>query len=454
MQLPTLSTSSVTDAPQAPAITVVDSIMGSGKTTYAVEMIRRTWEQETGKLFNCTDDFTPTSFLYIVPTLDEVDRIQAELPELDFQAPSYAIGRKFDHLKELIEGGQNIVSTHALFQLLTQEAVELLEGQGYVLVIDEALECVKPFDLSSSDRRLLRNSQRPLTYLDAENRLRWNYDEDADYAGRFSDIKRLCDNNSLVLHRDQFFLWEFPWEAFRVFSQVYILTYLFEGSPMSSYLRAKGFPYRRFGLQEGELRPVDEIDDAGIRQHLRELITIVDDRKLNAVGSPIGRRQPLSKSWFDQELAKERKDGSEALRRLRLNTESFFRRYAKTTTKDNLWTTFKDARGRLKGGGYAKGFIPVNAKATNDHIEKKSLAYLANVFYRPDVASYFRDQGVAFDEDLHALSEMLQWIWRSQVRREDPILVYIPSQRMRELLQRWLAGGVDGSGSRFARFPR
>ena len=333
MHLPTLSASTLTSAPQAPTITVIDSIMGSGKTTYAFDMIRRTWEQETAKLFDCDEGFAPTKFLYIAPTLDEVARIQRELPELDFQAPSYAIGRKFDHLKELIEAGENIVSTHALFQLLTQEAVELLEGQGYVLIIDEALECVGTFQLSASDRRLLRGGQRPLTYLDAEHRLRWNYDEGADYAGRFNDIKRLCDNGNLVVHRDQFVLWEFPWETFPAFSQVFILTYLFEGSPMSSYLRSKGFIYRRYGLQEGELRPVEEIDDAAIRQRLRELITIVDDRKLNAIGEPIGRRQPLSKTWFDRELGREKKGGSEAIRRLRLNTETFFRRYAETEAR-------------------------------------------------------------------------------------------------------------------------
>jgi hypothetical protein len=33
---------------------------------------------------------------------------------------------------------------------------------------------------------------------------------------------------------------------------------------------------------------------------------------------------------------------------------------------------------------------------------------------------------------------MLQWLWRSRVRNGEPVTVFIPSARMRGLLQRWL----------------
>ena len=33
---------------------------------------------------------------------------------------------------------------------------------------------------------------------------------------------------------------------------------------------------------------------------------------------------------------------------------------------------------------------------------------------------------------------MLQWIFRSQIRMDLPINIYIPSRRMRELLEDWL----------------
>lgn len=42
-------------------------------------------------------------------------------------------------------------------------------------------------------------------------------------------------------------------------------------------------------------------------------------------------------------------------------------------------------------------------------------------------------------DDIYALSEMLQFLWRFQIRRHDPVNLYIPSQRMRGLLKVWLS---------------
>lgn len=35
-------------------------------------------------------------------------------------------------------------------------------------------------------------------------------------------------------------------------------------------------------------------------------------------------------------------------------------------------------------------------------------------------------------------ADMLQWMWRSQIRNGKPIDIYIPSERMRELLNNWI----------------
>lgn len=42
------------------------------------------------------------------------------------------------------------------------------------------------------------------------------------------------------------------------------------------------------------------------------------------------------------------------------------------------------------------------------------------------------------NEDVFALSEMVQWIWRSAIREGNPINIYVPSARMRDLLTRWM----------------
>jgi hypothetical protein len=66
------------------------------------------------------------------------------------------------------------------------------------------------------------------------------------------------------------------------------------------------------------------------------------------------------------------------------------------------------------------------------------MAYLCNVFPNPVIRQYLNGRNIKVNSDLYALSEMLQWIWRSQIRRYDPIHLFIPSERMRSLLYLWL----------------
>ena len=42
--------------------------------------------------------------------------------------------------------------------------------------------------------------------------------------------------------------------------------------------------------------------------------------------------------------------------------------------------------------------------------------------------------------DAYALTELIQWVWRSRVRRGEPIILYLPSPRMRRLFEEWLVG--------------
>ncbi len=153
---------------------------------------------------------------------------------------------------------------------------------------------------------------------------------------------------------------------------------------------------------------------------------------MNAIGREGVKCHPLSSSWFNKLAPQDPK-------RLRQSTENFFSRIAKTASKYNGWTTFSKVRTPLSGKGYARGWIPNNAKATNEFIEKQSMAYLCNWFYHPVIKGYFQDRGIRVNEEAHALSAMIQWIWRSQIRRSDPITLFIPSERMRGLLKQWLS---------------
>ncbi len=411
-------------------LTVIDSIMGSGKTTWMLNRIKTQHEREMAAAFQTNGQQIGRKYIYITPTLDEVDRVTAECSNLDFRNPEPIEGRKLFHLDSLIAGGHNICTTHSLFRLLTQETYKRLKDAGYTLVIDEVLNCVDLYtNLSGVDQAHL--FQTGMVKVDSvTKKLKWNEVDFGDYRGRFEDIQALCRNGNLVRFKEKMLIWEFPIDFLKCFDHVFILTYLFHGSAMASYLASDRVVPSMMAVQDGQLMDWDQVDEAAIKAKLRKLISIYEG-PMNKVGDQTGKEHPLSSSWYDRA-------SPETLSGLQVSTGNYFKRVAGTASRFNAWTTFKKVKPQLSGKPYSKGFLPNNLRATNDHIDKTSMAYLCNTFYHPIIRGYFTDRQIEVYEDLFTLSEMLQWLWRGQIRRGDPIQVFIPSSRMRALLKMWL----------------
>ena len=77
-------------------------------------------------------------------------------------------------------------------------------------------------------------------------------------------------------------------------------------------------------------------------------------------------------------------------------------------------------------------------RGTNDYAHCSHLIYLYDQHMNPYVARWLEDNSRAFD-DAYALTELIQWVWRSRVRKGQPITLYLPSPRMRQLMEQWLS---------------
>lgn len=404
-------------------VNVVDAIMGSGKTTWVINKIN---QQDAPR------------YIFVTPTLAEVERIKLQCPKADFKQPeNKEHGSKYFNFKTLVADGENIVTTHALFKLLTTDILSELTKQQYTLVIDEAIDCVEMYlGITKADLQLLL--KEGMVSVEADTyRLRWNEIKHGNYKGKFDLTRTLCGNGNLVYYKDTTMLWEFPVEFLKVFNEVYILTYLFQGSAMANYLRADNAEINMFTVQgytcngvDPMLVPYHLLNEKEIKDIIRPLISIYEGSS-NDVGASQPRRNPLSSTWYKGANV----DGLQAIKD---GLHNFFNNHIKSKSDDNAWTTFKDYRSKVTGKGYAKGFLPNNLRATNDYIEKKTAAYTCNTFYHPTIKNYFASRGVTVYEDIYALSEMLQFLWRFQIRRHDPVNLYIPSERMRGLLKTWL----------------
>ena len=166
-------------------------------------------------------------------------------------------------------------------------------------------------------------------------------------------------------------------------------------------------------------------------EDIKNKINILVDDKLNSIGDD---SYSLSSSWFDKPKNKP------LIEKMRKNLENYFGHKIKGKGKDNMWTTFKNKSSKLQGRGYTKGFVPLNSRATNSYMNKCNLAYVANRFINPIMKGFFIERNVRVNENMFALSEMLQWIWRSRIRQGESINIYVPSKRMRNLLVDWLNG--------------
>ena len=99
---------------------------------------------------------------------------------------------------------------------------------------------------------------------------------------------------------------------------------------------------------------------------------------------------------------------------------------------------------KSKPGVFAKNsrlkdanWIANTTRGTNDFIHCSHLVYLYDQNINPVVARWLGDSSRAFN-DAYALTELIQWVWRSRIRRGKPITLYLPSPRMRRLFEVWL----------------
>ncbi len=376
-----------------------------------------------------------TGYIYITPLLTEVDRVKEYCSVLDLRDPQPIVGgRKLDHFNSLIGQGKNIAATHSLFSLLNTESHDLLLEANYTLAIDEETECVRQYPINKDDLRALFSSEMVST--DEYNKLCWNHLDWPNYQGKFNEVRNLCDNGNLVLVNSTLLIWEFPIKFLKMFKHVFILTYLFEGSLLSTYLKAHELEYDMKSVRDGRL--VDHTgDDVEIKQEIAKLVNLIDEPKLNAVGTPKGSENPLSSTWYQNDI---RYNDCKGIEKLQRNTQNYFKNIVKGKSSENMWSVFNEHKPKLKGRGYTTGFTACNLRATNEYRDKKNLAYLVNVFIHPYLVSYFNQCKVTPDQELYALSQLVQWIWRSQVRDGKPINLYLPSQRMRKLFTGWVAG--------------
>ena len=408
-------------------IKVCDAIMGTGKSSAAISYMN-----------SHPDD----KFIYITPYLDEANRIKSGCPALHFVEPSNKISRyhfkKTMHTADLIKEGKNITTTHQAFKNYFPEMLDDIKAQGYTLFIDENVDVLENVEFHPDDIQLALDAN----YIKDDNGT-FSLEKDGYHGKALSELFGMLKTRNLIRlssgDASSFFYWVLPPELITAFKDVYILTYLFQGQSLYYFMKIYDLPYERIGIERTE--------DGGYRfgdypwyvpeyvSYLKEKLNILDTPRMNDIGDDY---YALSMSWYERET-----DGVQQLKKNLCNYYSNIMR--DVPSKHRLCGTFKSAFTKIKGKGYTKSFLTFNSKATNAFRDRTCLVYLSNVFMNVQEKWFYQYHGIEPDENIYALSIMVQWIWRSAIRDGQEVYLYIPSRRMRTLLIDWMDKLAEGA---------
>jgi len=406
-------------------IEILDSIMGSGKTTGIIKWM---------------NDNPQNKYLYVSPLLTEVDeRIPYECEKLEFVSPNTNEHKtKGDHLKELLKSGCNISFTHNLFTSLTKEHLRLISSSGYTLIIDEEIDFIDQYqgdDYKKADILTLEKSGH--LEVDESNlgRVKWTWDSDKFEEGsNYDKLKRMCDLEMLhCAKRDRSMLvLHLPIALISAAKRTIVVTYMFKGSIMHKFMEMKGVDVEDFT----EVKLIKT--EGQVKYEAASLISLERTRSMMTVyNNP--KRFRLSSSWYNDTASKEDlKVVSNALL-------SCCRKHKKgeviyTLPKSVVKPDSGKAKVRIRGYHPDDCFLYCGTKATNEYSNRTAVVHAFNRHPMVSVMSYLQDYGFPIEADHFALTELIQFVWRSAIRDGKPISLYLISERMYKLFNSWLDG--------------
>lgn len=392
----------------------LDAPMGAGKTTAIINRVKTTQQQ----------------YLIVTPYLEEITRICANTgciapinPE-ELRKQKKPVISKGKQLLEMIKTDKSICITQELFSRLSLQTLTALEG--YSLIIDEEPQTISVLgDLdgyTAHDITDLINAG----YLGvAEDTHSLYAIEDKHCQGVLSDLYNyLCAlltthdiymNNGVYIHVKKRCTWEY-------FKDITICSYRLHHSILQAYCQLNTIATQYQHIENGHI--VDGyLDIKPANLHRLQCYT---PQKLNA---------SCSVYWYQTH--------TEDVKTLVSSFNKWRERHVSTEyRKGYYWTTYKaytELITKTTKKLTLKKFVSCNAKATNKYRSFHVVGVFMQRFLNVPIALFLKEHGIQIDEKEYALSELLQFIWRSNIRTDNntPVFVFIGSRKLYDNFIQW-----------------
>ena len=417
---------------------LVDAPMGSGKTQALINHLK-----------SCKEYYSKNGkrFLVCVNRISEEKRIQK-----DVRCSIPIDGRKSADIKRLVSEGKNICCTHSLFNSFDSETLNLFaHGEyKYDLYHDEQPEVFKGIIGSSAQNKAfehpmigsigeydLANLVREKILIPCYGQYFWNYDHEINDSPKslYFALKELLKTAELYPFGTNAFNEEAPSSllafmrprAFIAFENVWVLSYMIKGSVFENYLCLHGVTdYEYMHLEAGKF----------VKGYSKEYPKGLERLEVNSEKESYDIDFSISKSGYAKLSEKQ----------LEELTHKFynFMRSKKPNVKvsDYVYTTFTgyEKLSKFNKNISSKRFVACNIKAVNEYENATIVGYLIDRHINPVLVNFFEGKGIKVDRDLYSLSEMIQLVWRSNIRcdSDEKVYVYAPSNRMAKIFLDWV----------------
>jgi len=389
----------------------------------------------TGKTTKILRELDPNKkYLIVVPTLNEVERVirDASVP---FVQPRDDVGysTKYDHLSVLLKTHKNIVTTHKLYS-----DIALLARAGCLqdrdIIIDEVLDVCSQVEgvSASSFEEIYLGSGYVSIGRDGSVRPTQKWDEDHASLADTLKTKIYClASAGMLFWQKPVLLKVLPRDLLVAGRSLKVCTYKAEGSMFVAYLNKLGIPYEI---------DVDPEEERSFKVLARQLI---DVRSISRLDKGSWSYSGQSKGGVAAQVV------SSALQQLRRKDLAGVALdcIIITCRKDRWYLEGKSQGAKRRAGPYAKGsrlfegshWLANTTRGTNDFSHCSHAIYLYDQHMNPYIRQWLGLDGDREANDRYALSELIQWVYRTRVRKGEPIVLYLPCKRMRRLFTEWLA---------------
>ena len=462
-------------------INIVDGIMGSGKSTAIINHVKYIKQNN------------PTQKILIVLLYHkEISRYSSEWTKYgNFFSISESITYKKGALEKALKNNKDIICTQALFL----EHSELFQSNcnDYILIIDEVINSaiqqvqlptyeileksdnenktkLTTYKFTSNDIDIML--EQKILLVSEDNLIHWNneYNKESIY----NLLKDFFSNSTIYLQQSinynsentkYAFIKTIPIELFETFQDIYILTYLWKAQIMKYYFDMNNISYRY--LEPIEIFTAESLSfqfqiankdsnfdtDKLFKANAKELINMptVEKKQLYSYINSNKKAVNLSYSFYTTQIQEEQ--NHIVLTQLKNNIKNVIENIFKLPIKERriMWTIYKEYTDLIVKKQFDKpkcrhlnidNFVSISSKGTNDFADRNILIYLVDRYINPVLKNFINSKcqklNIEFDENLYSLSELIQWIWRSQIRNSKPIYLYIASLRMFNLFNDWL----------------